>query len=583
MKKLTLRIFTFMLFIVFLWPSMAFASEYFLFDAEENKILFMDEDDLNFTEKMDLEKVPDLLMKTSDPDKYLAIYGPEKSEDGTESNLLANLFKKTNEKRASIAGRLILFNVKTGRTEDVVDIGYAPFNWEYTEDRRHFFITYRVSAEKDSGFELLHYNIPEMTCQTVELPASTVKVNQIAINQELGQVYLLLDNVDRIDFSRNKQKISGQPQLLTVNIGDLQVKASTPLDNPPLSLRLLSKDRGVLICQDWKVNVYFSNGQFKRYLELGEGSVVFMDLQEQKPLEKYDVDKRSIYWQWFPEDKVYIIHYETPESGLKTNSHFLKITKDGVESKVLTEEVLDFDYYPEEDKLYILHKDKLSWIDYQTKQMVTYHTGSNLYKKSPYSFRKLPDSDLALIYSVRDGKVKFYDLKRNKVERKVLSGRTWGKVAYLFRTMLSRPQDALTRVSTNADLTRFYVYNRMSNDITVYDRSFRPQKYIVTPEPALGIYQITKPTLKTLVFTGKKIYELVDQELKLVHSFEKKTDRIAVVGEENRVMIVSETELLVLHPDSLQTETRIKFFVGRDEKYTKLKAGDQRFYFIETL
>jgi hypothetical protein len=30
-------------------------------------------------------------------------------------------------------------------------------------------------------------------------------------------------------------------------------------------------------------------------------------------------------------------------------------------------------------------------------------------------------------------------------------------------------------------------------------------------------------------------------------------------------------------------ENRIQFFVGRGEKDTKLKAGDQRFYFIETL
>jgi hypothetical protein len=47
--------------------------------------------------------------------------------------------------------------------------------------------------------------------------------------------------------------------------------------------------------------------------------------------------------------------------------------------------------------------------------------------------------------------------------------------------------------------------------------------------------------------------------------------------------LVSETELVVFDPETLKLENRIKFFVGRNEKYTKLKPGDQRYYFIETL
>jgi hypothetical protein len=78
----------------------------------------------------------------------------------------------------------------------------------------------------------------------------------------------------------------------------------------------------------------------------------------------------------------------------------------------------------------------------------------------------------------------------------------------------------------------------MSNDITVYNRSFQTEEYIVTPEPALGIYQLTEPTMKTLVFTGNKIYELTDQELKFLHGFDKKTDRIFISAEKNRVIII---------------------------------------------
>jgi len=581
LKRVNLAVFLFLL--LFALPSLAWGAEYFLYDAEENKILFMDEDDLTFTKKIEMDKVPDLLMKTADPDKYLAIYGPEKEKDDEEeTSFLAKLFSadKAKEKKG-IAGRLILFNVKTGRTEDLVDVGFAPFNWEYTEDRQYFFITYRVSEEEDSGYELLQYNIPEMTCTTMELPALTKRVQQIVVNQELGRLYLLLDNEDRI--SMKSRKIIGQPQLLTVNIKDFKVEESTALDSAPLNLRILDNNKGALICQDWEIKTYTVNGQTRQYIDLGEGSITFLDLKTQKPLEKYKVQVGDIYWQWCPEEKTYIVHYRSEERRNKTNYHFLKITGEGVISKELTEEPLGFEYYPEDDKLYVLHKDKLSCINYQTNRIASYETGSNMYKNEPYQFQKLPDLDLAVIYSKSEGKVKFFDLKKNKVERKVLSGSTWGKVTYLFKTVILKRTGALTTVAANPEQTKFYVYNHMSNDITVYNRSFQREEYIVTPEPALGIYQITEPTMKTLVFTGKNIYELAGKKLNLLHSFDKKTDQIFIAVEKNRIIIVSGTELVVFDPETLKLENRIKFFVGRDEKYMKLKAGQQRYYFIETL
>jgi len=571
-----------MLLLLLLLPSAAFGAEYFLFDAEENEILFMDEDALDFSKTIKMEKVPDLLMKTADPDKYLAIYGPDPAEE-EEGNFFASLFskKETEEKKTGIAGRLILFNVKTGRTEDLVDLGFAPFNWEYTEDRQHFFITYRVSEADDSAYELLHYNVTEMTCATLELPKLTKRVDQIAINQDLDHVYLLLDNEDRI--SAKNQKIIGQPQLLTVKIRDFKVEASIDLDHAPLSFQVLEKNKGVLICQDWEIKSYYINGKLRRYIDIGNGSVTLFDLEKQKPLEKYKVDEGSIYWQWFPEEKITMVHYQSRESYTKRIYHFLKFSGEGVESKDFTTEPVHFAYYPEDDKLYILHKDTLSIVDYRTNRTATYATGNNMYKKYPYLFSKLPASDLAVIYSVEEGKVKFYDLKENKVERKALSGRTWGKVAYLFKTIISKPAAARTTITANAEQDKLYVYNRMSNDITVYNRSFQPEKYIVTPEPAYDIYQITEPAMKTLVFTGKNLYVVAGNELELLHCFTKKSDRFFVASEKNRVIIVSETELLVLEPETLKTEKQIKFFVGRDEKYTKLKAGEQRYFFIQTL
>jgi len=96
-----------------------FSADYFFFDKETNKILYMGAKDTQFAEKIDMEKNPDRLMPTNDPDKFLVIFAPE--------------VKKGHEKDAQ-KGELTLFNVNSGKTEDLVELGYGPFNWTYSDD-----------------------------------------------------------------------------------------------------------------------------------------------------------------------------------------------------------------------------------------------------------------------------------------------------------------------------------------------------------------------------------------------------------------------------------------------------------------
>ena len=109
MKRILLVIL--ILFVISVPTANIFSADYFLFDRENNKILFMGTNDNEFTEKIDMEKNPDRLMPTNDPDKYLAIFAPE--------------VKRGKEKDAQ-KGQLILYNIATGRTEDLVEIGYGP-------------------------------------------------------------------------------------------------------------------------------------------------------------------------------------------------------------------------------------------------------------------------------------------------------------------------------------------------------------------------------------------------------------------------------------------------------------------------
>ncbi len=147
-------------FLVFLAMMLVFISsqisarEYFLYDAETKKILYMDGKSAEFIEKLEMNKNPDYLMPTNKPDKFLAIYTPEITEG--KSGLFSR--KKLDSAQP---GQLILFNVATGRTEDLIELGYGPFNYDCTEDRKHFAITYRTSLEDSSTFETLYYNIAE--------------------------------------------------------------------------------------------------------------------------------------------------------------------------------------------------------------------------------------------------------------------------------------------------------------------------------------------------------------------------------------------------------------------------------------
>jgi hypothetical protein len=97
MKNIKIAI-TIVLLLTFLLPNLTLAHDFFLYDSESNKILVMGENDTQFTEKLSLNKNPDLIMKTFDPDKYLAIFTPGKrkiEDQGSKekfcSNFLFNL------------------------------------------------------------------------------------------------------------------------------------------------------------------------------------------------------------------------------------------------------------------------------------------------------------------------------------------------------------------------------------------------------------------------------------------------------------------------------------------------------------
>jgi len=165
-----------------------------------------------------MEKNPDRMMPTNDPDKYLAIFAPE--------------VKRGKEKDAQ-KGQLILYNINSGRTEDLVELGYGPFNWVYTKDHKHFFITYRPALTSDY-YELLHYNIAEKT--TEKLADFAKNVNDLVLSYDETRLYALIPGDEK-----SKDKEPGKVQVLS--FGPLAVVTTLQMDVNPQALFVLGPEK----------------------------------------------------------------------------------------------------------------------------------------------------------------------------------------------------------------------------------------------------------------------------------------------------------------------------------------------------
>lgn len=142
-----------------------------------------------------------------------------------------------------------------------------------------------------------------------------------------------------------------------------------------------------------------------------------------------------------------------------------------------------------------------------------------------------------------------------------------------------------TVVTTNPEKTNFYIFNRLSNDITVYDRSFKSKSYIVLPEQGLGMYMIKKPVLQTIVVSNKNIYQLdyATQTLNPICQLKEKAEEMYLFEDRNRIILTTDRELVVLDPVSLTVKYQVSYYTDKKEQYTKIKPGDQRYDFVITL
>ncbi|HEX3048624.1 MAG TPA: hypothetical protein VHY08_28000 [Bacillota bacterium] len=517
-------------------------NEYYLYDLEKNKILVMGTDESQFLEKMDLEKNPDMLAQGLTSNQYLALFGAVVERDS-----------KGKIVRIGQGGRLVIFDLNTGRTVDLVELGYPPYNWTLSKNHRHFFISYRPTPTEP--LELLHYDLGE--AKTTRLFSFADEVNTLKVSQDGERLMAVIRKRGETNF-----------QLQSMNISDMKAGTALPVGRYPENLYLLGNNRlAVVDCPQVSAGAGRSPA----------GSIQLINESNLTVVEERKFKPNKSYLQWFENEKTLI-------AGIDENakSRLYKVDQSGFRYYEIPTDWIDLKYLPDKDCLYILTDKNLRVIDYGNSSTQTFDTGGANDSPAKYHFWRVPNSEWAVIFCSRNGRAKFMDLKTHKIIRNVTCGRIGAKI---LNTILLNFKATDTVVATNPGASRFYLLNRNTNDITVFDQKLERLSYLVPPEPLLAMYQVENPKPQTLVVTETKLYKIDDDKLELKPLLEFKTKIVPTLfmEEKNRILIMTNQSLLVLDPATLEVKNCFYLFGDPGQKYSKLKTGEQRYYFIPTL
>lgn len=520
---------------ILLFSSRVWAHDYFMYDWEQSKILYMSNDDTRFNKNAALEKCPDYVMKTDNPDKFLAIFTPEEN-------------KKDQSKNSP--GCLIIFNTVTGRTEDVVEIGYYPFRWAHTGDNKHFFISYQKHPSVTSS-ELLHYDITKQQHDKIEGFAGSIT-----------DIKMLIDE-DKCFIATSGKKT--ESQLITLSYTPLAIEKTLPIGKNDNLIYVLSRDLIALLSKDWGVKL----------INATDGKTV----QEEK------FKKHFPMRQWFEKERVLIIvngiqsHvtslvYQSPET--------YKISADGIVSMKARYAWMDFEYLPDKDQLYLVEPRYIEEFNYPTNQKQKYYTDLNFVYGSYiyyYLFYRIPDSDLVALFCPHYGYCKFYSLTEHKVMGAVACGRPDKKARFIF--LIDQESKAVLTVS--GDKTQYYVLNVATKDITVFNTDYKILHYIIPPEAPLKIHQIKNPTLQTLVATANGLYKIGNdsQTLEPITHFSEEAKNASFFEDENKILFWTDKEFMILQKETFEVLACYQFYSSSGD--TSTEKGKLRYRFLKTL
>ncbi len=529
------------LFFVFL-NYQVLAYDYFMYDWEKNKILHMSNVDTGFNKVIDMEKCPQFIMATPNPDKFLAVYTPEESQT---------------DKTKNIPGSLIIFNTATGRTEDLVEIGYYPFHWIHTTDNKHFFISCKKSPNSTTN-ELIHYDITKQQAEKLDNIEGPIK--DLALSVDENKLYL--------SAASDKE----HSQLTTITYSPFKTEQTIQTEKIPGWIYVLDHDTVALISYEWQ----------KKGAGKG-GFLVLYDLKNNKSIQKIQLKKSAflnnttIYLKWLKKERVLFVI----DCSANSLSEIYKVKTNGISTNKATVNWFDYEYLPDLDRLYLVSTNSMEEFDYITGQQQKFETGSNLsYNYPNYYYPRIDqilDSDYISIYSPLTGYCKFYSITKHKEMGTVNSGRPG-----LF---FARTINAKTVITINEDKTQYYVLNANTKDITILNSDFKMLDYLIPVEAPLNMFQIKKPSLQTLVATTNSLYKIsIDAKtLEPIAQYNEKAKVAQLYEDDNKVLFWTDKEIFVLKKDTFEVTAHYSFFNTSDEPGLKLKKGSLRYNFLHNI
>lgn len=527
-----------------------FANNYFLYDLNENKILFMGEEETVFTEKLSMDKKPDYIMPTADPERYLAIFTPDRKQENI--------------------GRLVIFNIISGRTEDLVDLGYYPYRWHHSADNRQFYISYCVEKNGEY-FELLKYDTKELT--TLKMVSKVKEPVAMKLSENCQSLYVVENSSD--------QTIS---RLLTITPDTLDIQRTLPLGKYPDKLFVLSEERIAIINRDLR-----ATSELKDTERREKGSLKLIDTVNNCVVEERELKEKDVYTTWDDDNKVLIVSADHTRfmgtMGLKGKGEFYKVTKDGIVYHLLKGGWIDLDYLPHLDRLYVLSGKTAQVIDYRNNTVSEINTGNNLISNGAGTFyicrlQRLPDTNYEIIICYNNGDVRFIDLTENKLVKKIRCGRRGKR----FLQALGGAGKAGAVITTNADKSIHYVLNKATKDITVLDQNFDVNTYILSEEQFLGMCQAEKAGFQSIVATENKLYRITpENSLEPFYELNEKAESCKFYEDEGRLIIWTDREMLVLDAVSLEVKYQVFWHVKKDEIESKLLEDSRRYWFMNSI
>ncbi|HEX2953061.1 MAG TPA: hypothetical protein VHR47_03645 [Bacillota bacterium] len=551
-------------------PSISLARDFFMFDLEKNKILHMGSNDTAFVAKMDIEKVPDLIIQTSDPNKFLAVYMPKGKTkfDGLNAPIGElreeyQIYKET--------GCILLINIATGRTEDVVDIGYGPFRTCFSKDKKHFFISYRPNVNS-KVFELLHYNAVEKKKEVLNKPLN--RVIGLDVSMDTSSIYALV-----------KRDGNDSSEMLTISMNPLSIKSALPAGFNPFKAYVMSANRVVLL----------DTGGRNSSNEEVWGSIQLIDTDKNEIIAHAVFKPSNVSYQWYKEQNTLFV--VTRDMSCKWNEQlelvwsghfsFIRVNLEGLKNIDKSEVIWDYQYHPKTDTIYALPERGMVIYDLRNGKEGNIKTGINIYnvgfkengqdyiRTMNYFVNVVPEANLATVYSNYSGIVKFYNLMTGKLIQTVKGAK--------MKKAIPEDYGDKASVTTNSDKTRFYVLNRVRKGLTVFDQKMEQIATIdLSDQRPISMYQVEKPTYQTILATDKGLYKVEDNALKEICRFTGSSKGLYLFKDDQRLIFWTEKDWYIIDSATLEMKYHLDQFGDPNDKYTKVQKGECRYYYVPT-